>query len=87
MLIYAHELISARALISLAQSENFGSIRESSLGCMSGVELCMKKLHFISRNRSQENRTVASGSSPIKVHYFDYLKRFINVINEVYDFQ
>ena len=30
--------------------------------------------------------SVASGSSPIKIHYFDYLKRFINRINEVYDF-
>ena len=30
--------------------------------------------------------TVASGSSPIKIHYFDYPKCFNNRINEVYDF-
>ena len=33
-----------------------------------------------------QNSTVASGSSSIKIHYFDYFKRFINRINEVYDF-
>ena len=27
-----------------------------------------------------------SGSSPIKIHYFDYPKRFMYKINEVYDF-
>ena len=30
--------------------------------------------------------TEASGSSPIKINYFDYPKRFINKIIEVYDF-
>ena len=34
----------------------------------------------------RKNSTVASGSSPIKIHYFDYPKCFINRINEVYAF-
>ena len=34
-----------------------------------------------------KNSTVACGPSPNKIHYFDYLKPFINRINEVYDFQ
>ena len=53
---------------------------------MKGVVLCMKKLHFISLNWRKENSTVASGSSPILIYYFDYPKRFINRINEAYDF-
>ena len=48
--------------------------------------VCIKKLHFISRNWHKENSTVASVSSPIQIHYFDYPKPFINRINEVYDF-
>ena len=36
------------------QSENLGSILESSFSCMKGVVLCMKKLHFISRNWHKE---------------------------------
>ena len=31
----------------------------------------------------RKNSTVASGSSSIKILYFDYLKRFINRINEI----
>ena len=27
-----------------------------------------------------KNSTVACGSSPVKIHYFDYLERFINRI-------
>ena len=44
------------------------------------VVLCTNKLHFISRNWHKENTfsTVASGSSPIKIHYFVYHKRVIN---------
>ena len=53
---------------------------------MLGVVPCMKKLHFISQNLRKENSTVACGFSPIKTHYFDYLKHFINRINGVYDF-
>ena len=45
-----------------------------------------EKLHFVSRNWRRENRTVACGSSPIKIHYCDYQKRFIKRINNVYDF-
>ena len=29
----------------------------------------------------RKNSTVASGSSPIKIHYFEYPKRFLNRIN------
>ena len=29
---------------------------------------------------------VDCGSSPIKIHCFEYLKRFIDKINEIYDF-
>ena len=39
-----------------------------------------EKLHFISRNWRKENSSVACGSSLIKIHYFDYPKRFINRI-------
>ena len=46
-----------------------------------------EKLHFISRTCVRKNSTVASGSSHIKIHSFDYLKCFINRINEVYFFQ
>ena len=47
----------------------------------------MKKLHFINRNwRGRKSSTVASGPSPINIHYFDYPKRFINRINKVYEF-
>ena len=44
------------------QSENIGPIRESSLECMQGVVLYMKKPHFISRNIS----SVVYGSAPLK---------------------
>ena len=37
------------------QSENLGPIRESSLGCILGVVLFVKKLHFVSRNWRKEN--------------------------------
>ena len=63
----------------MTQRENFGSIRESSLGCMQGVLLRMKKLHFISQNWHKENSTVACRFRPIKIHHSDYPKR----INEV----
>ena len=63
---------------------SFASIQESSLGCMVGVVLCMKKLHFISQNWRRKNSTVACGSSHIKINCFDYPKRFINRINAVY---
>ena len=33
----------------------------------------------------RKNSTVAFGSSPIRIHYVDYPKRFINRINDVYD--
>ena len=36
-----------------------------------------EKAHFIS-----PTDTVACGSIPIKTHYFDFSKRFINRINE-----
>ena len=42
----------------------------------------MKRLHFIIRNWHKEKSTVACGFSPIKIHYFDYLKRFMKRINE-----
>ena len=44
----------------------------------------MKKLHFISRNWRKENLSVACGASPINIYFSDYLKRFVNKINEVY---
>ena len=54
---------------------------------MSDVVPCIKKIHFIGRNwRKEKKSTVACVSSPIKIHYFDYPKHFINRINEVYDF-
>ena len=34
----------------------------------------------------RKNSSVASGLSFFKIHYFDYLKRFISKINDVYDF-
>ena len=33
-----------------------------------------------------KNSTEACGYSPTKINYFKYLERFINRINEVYDF-
>ena len=38
------------------------------------------------RKKVEVSPIVASGSSPIKINKYDYLKRFINRINEVYDF-
>ena len=46
----------------------------------------LKKLHFISQNWRKEKSDEGSGSSPIKIHYFDNPKRFIDRIDEVYDF-
>ena len=66
----------------LRESENSGSIQESSLGCMLDIVLCIKKLHLISWNWRKEKSTAACGFSPIKIHYSDYPKR----INEVYVF-
>ena len=43
-------------------------------------------LSVLARTGVRRNSTVASGSSPIKIHYFDLPKRFINRINKVYDF-
>ena len=34
----------------------------------------------------RKNSTVACGFIPVKIHYFDYPKRFINRINGDYDF-
>ena len=46
----------------------------------------MEKLNFLTGTAVRKISTVASGFSPIKIHYFDYLKRFINRIHEVYVF-
>ena len=53
---------------------------------LKSFSVCMKTLHFISRNWRKENSTVAYWFRTIKIPYFDYLKRFNNRINEVYDF-
>ena len=45
-----------------------------------------EKAPFLAGTGERKNGTVARGSSPIKTHYFDYLKLFINRINEVNDF-
>ena len=72
------------SLLYFLQSENLDPVRESSLGCIQGIVLCIKNLHFISGNWRKEICTVACGFSPIKVHYSDHPKRFTNRINEVY---
>ena len=41
---------------------------------------------FYSSRNWRKNSTVQCGSGPIKIHYFGYLKRFMNKINKVYDF-
>ena len=45
-----------------------------------------QKLYLKAGTGIREISTVASGPSPIKIHYFDYPKRFIHRTNEVYDF-
>ena len=47
--------------------------------------ICTNKLHFISLTGERKNSTVAFGSIPNKIHYFDYPERYNNIINEVYD--
>ena len=49
---------------------------------------------YVRRNAMHEkvaifswNSTLACWFSPIKIHHFDYPKRFINRINEVYIFK
>ena len=56
------------------QSENHGIIREFSLGCMKGVVLCMKKLHFIccilfAGTGVRKISTVACGFRPFRIHH------------------
>ena len=48
----------------------------------------MKTLNFFSGTGVEKIiiSSVVCGSSTIKIKYFDYLRRFINRINEVYDF-
>ena len=41
---------------------------------------------FLAGTGVGKNSIVARGSNPIKIHYFDYPKLFINRKNEVYDF-
>ena len=41
-----------------------------------------EKASFVSRNDIRKISSVACVFSPITIHYFDYLKRFINRINE-----
>ena len=43
--------------------------------------------NFYKPELAYEKRTITCEFSLIKFHYFDYLKRFINRINEVYCFQ
>ena len=38
-------------------------------------------LYLLAATGIRKNSTVACGLSPIKIHYFDYLKRLINRIN------
>ena len=68
------------------QSQNFGTIGESSLGYMKGTILCMKKLHLLAKTGVRKNSSVACGFSPTKIHYFEDTKCLINRINEVYVF-
>ena len=67
-------------LLIPSQSENFGLIRKSSLGCMSGVALCIKRLYFVRQNWRKEICSVAWVLSSIKIHYS------VNRIQEVYAF-
>ena len=48
------------------------------------VELCFKKLHFVSETGVWKNSSVACGFSSIKIDYSDYPKSLISKINEVY---
>ena len=41
---------------------------------------------LFARTGVRKNSTLAAGSIHIKIHYSDYSERFINIINEVYDF-
>ena len=50
---------------------------------MKGVVLYIKSSILLAGSAISKISTVACGSSPIKAHYFDYLKRYINRINEV----
>ena len=58
-LLRKRELVALLKLCSyfhvVTQSENLGTIRESSIERMKGVVLCKKKLHFVSRNWRKEN--------------------------------
>ena len=45
-----------------------------------------QKAPFLAGSGVRKNGTVASGSSYIKIHYFDHPKHFIHIINDVYDF-
>ena len=47
--------------------------------------LC-KSSTLLARTGQRKTSIVACGSSPIKIHYFDYPKCFNNRINEVYVF-
>ena len=53
---------------------------------MLGVVLCMKSSILLAVTGVRKNSNVACEFSHIIIHYFDYLKRFINRINEVYVF-
>ena len=58
---------------------------QSNLGCTEdafGVVLCI----LLAGTGVRKISSAASWSSPIKIHYFDYSKRFINRIDEVSDF-
>ena len=45
-----------------------------------------EKASFLARTGVRKNSYVALGFSSIKINYFEYPKRFINRINEGYDF-
>ena len=64
------------------QLENLDPIPESSLGCMQGIVLCLKKLHFVSLYGTGVRKisSVAFRFSSIKIHFS------VNSINEVYVF-
>ena len=50
------------------------------------IVLLQKSSILLARTGVRKNSTVASGSSPIKTHNFDYHLSFINRRNEVDDF-
>ena len=63
--------------------QSIGMKKIASMKCLKCVKCLQQSSILFAGTGIRKKSTVASESSPMKIHYFDYHKRFINRKNEL----